>query len=330
MSMDILVTGATGFVGSHLCRRLVDRGHRVTAFHRPSSDLSILGDLAIRTVSGDITDAESVARAVEGHEAVIHAAAHLTHWPPGDTIHERVNVAGTRILAAACVHGGVRRLVHISSVAAVGLPEDKGHPADETRPFNLENRSLHYHLSKRRAENEVLAAVREGLDTVIVNPGSICGAHRGYFRGGEVCAQVLRSRVVPYFLGGRNVVHVDDVVDGVESALHRGRIGERYILGGENLTWRRMAEIAADIYQLKPIFVPVPPLVTGAAALIFERWAKVNGARPRISYEIHYAASRYWFYSSAKAAAELGYRPRGYREIVLDYSGFRRTASTGR
>lgn len=322
--MDILVTGATGFVGARLCRSLIEAGHTVTAFHRTSSDLTVLRGLPIGTASGDLTDPGSLDRAVRGHEAVIHAAAHLSHWTPvsGDTTHERVNVAGTRALAAACMHGGVRRLVHISSVAAVGLARDN-RPADETLPFNLAERGLRYHLSKRRAEDEVLAAVREGLDAVIVNPGSICGPHRGYFRGGEVCAQVVRSRIVPYYLGGRNVVHVDDVVEGILAALRRGRTGERYILGGENLTWLRMAEVAADVYRLKRLFVPVPSLVTGAAALALERWARITGKRPRISYEVHYNASRCWFYSSTKAETELGYRARGYREIVLDYSRFR-------
>lgn len=322
--MDILVTGGTGFVGSHLCRRLVEAGHRVTVFHRPSSDMSVLRGLGVRPAIGDLTDELSVKRAFRNHEAVVHAAGDQIRWPHRERVHYHVNLEGTRAVIAGCRKAGVRRLVHVSSTATIGISPDPGHPANETFPFNLEHSGLGYYLSKKQGEDEVLRAAVEGLDAVVVNPGTICGPHGRSFRGSEVFTAVLRSRIVPYFIGGRNVVHVDDVVAGIVAALARGRAGERYILGGENLTLRRMAEIAADALGLPGrVFVPVPPIITGAAALLFEALGAVTGRAPRINRELHYLAGRFLFYDSGKAAAELDYRARSYRAIAEDYRRFR-------
>lgn len=322
--MDILVTGGTGFVGSHLCRRLVEAGHRVTVFHRPSSDMSVLRGVDVRESIGDLSEEPSVKRAVRDHEVVIHAASDLVRWPHRERVHYQINVEGTRAIIAGCREAGVRRLVHVSSVATIGISPNPRDPANETFPFNLERSSLSYHLSKKQAEDEVLRAVSEGLGAVVVNPSSICGPHGRNFRGSEVFTTVLRSKIVPYFVGGRNVVHVDDVVEGIVAALARGRAGERYILGGENLTLRRMAEIAADGLGLPGrVFVPVPPIITGAAALLFEALGAVTGRAPRINRELHYLAGRFLFYDSGKAAAELDYRARSYRAIAEDYRRFR-------
>ncbi len=323
--MDVLVTGATGFVGSHLCQRLREQDHRVTVLRRPSSDASTLSGLDLTHVVGDVTDPEAVSRAVRGREVVIHAAGHLDQSQRLASLQYAVNVEGTRNVVAACRASGVRRLVHLSSVAAVGIPRDRHRPADETFVFNLEQSGLHYPVSKKHAEDAVLHGVSQGLDAVIVNPSAICGPFRRGFRGGEVPAKVLRSTVVPYFLGGRNVVHVRDVVEGTLGALAHGRAGERYILGGENLTWREMSHIAAEILRCRRVFVPVPSLVTAAAAVL-EPLGTLVGRRPRITYAVHYAASRFWFYDCSKATRELGYTARPYRGIVTEYLATRRAA----
>lgn len=322
--MDILLTGATGLVGGRLCRRLLGAGHRITAFHRASSDLSVLRDLGINYVIGDLTDGASIMHAVRGHEVVVHAAADLARWPRRERALYAVNVKGTRDVVIACREAGVRRLVHVSSVATIGISSNPRRPADESFPFNLERSGLRYHLSKKQAEDKVLRAASDGLDAVVLNPSTICGPHGHAFRGSDVITSVLRSRIVPYFVGGRNMVHVDDVADGIVSALTKGRAGERYILGGENLTYRRMAEIAAAAFGLTDrILVPLPPVVTGAAALAFEASGVVTGRPPKIDREAHYFARRFLYYDSGKAAAELDYRPRSYGAIVEDYKRFR-------
>ena len=315
--MRVLVTGGTGFLGSHICARLLEEGHELTVLRRANSNLSDPKGRAVRYVVGDITDAESVAEAVGSQEIVIHAAALVGY--ASAKAHEAVNEGGTRNVVTACRRLGVGRLVHISSVAAVGIPEHRHRPADEAFVFNLEGSALGYHISKRRAEQVVARAVAEGLDAVIVNPSSIKGPHGRCFRGGELPDGVRRRPVVPCFSGGTNVVHVEDVVNGVLAALRRGRAGERYILGGENLTWREMAGMAADLLGVRRVLVPVPSVVTGAAAWAGRAIEPLTGHRPRFTYDVHFCANRFLFYDSRKAAKDLGSKPRPYGKIVRQY-----------
>jgi len=315
--MRVLVTGGTGFLGSHICARLVEDGYEVTVLRRPMSNPVRLTGRGVRYVLGDVTDAESVNLAVRGQQIVIHAAALVGYAPV--QAHGVVNEGGTQNVVAACLGLEIKRLVHISSVAAIGIPEDWRQPADETFAFNLEGSALGYHISKRRAEQVVFRAAADGLDAVIVNPSSIKGPHGRCFRGGELPDGVRRRSVVPYFSGGTNFVHVDDVVDGVVAALHRGRAGQRYILGGENLTWREMASRAADLLGVRRVLVPVPALVTGAAAWLGQATQPLTSRRPRFTYDVHFCANRFLFYDSRKAMRALGFKPRPYTEIVRQY-----------
>ncbi len=314
--MKILITGATGFLGSHLCRRLNCEGHEVTIFRRPTSNIAPLRGLELNQTIGDITDAEALNRAIKGQEVVVHAAAHLAYWGSLRDLQTRTNVEGSRNVATACSRYGVKRLLHVSSVAAIGIPSDPDRPADEAFPFNLEQSGLNYHISKWRAEQEVLKQVADGMDAVIVNPGSLWGPFGNRVRGSELIENVRRHRVVPYFQGGMNVVHVDDVVDGIMSALRQGRKGERYILGGENLTFLQIAELAALRLRLRRTFIQLPSLVTGVAAMLVEPTGRFLGKRPRITYEIHYCSNRYQFYASGKARSELEYHPRLFKDIL--------------
>jgi dihydroflavonol-4-reductase len=268
---------------------------------------------------GDVTDPGSLDAAIKGQEVVVHAAADVAYGGGAPNHQATVNVEGTRNVVLACRRHRVKRLVHVSSVAAIGILDRPGPPADETFSWNLENSRLSYHRSKRRAEVEVLEGVRAGLDAVIVNPGSICGPFAGGFRGRELIEGVVRRRIVPYFLGGRNVVHVSDVVDGILGAVERGGTGERYILGGENLTYCRIAELVAGRLGLRRVLVPVPSLVTGLAATILEPVGRLTGTRPRITFDIHYCAGRFAFYNSAKAHGQFKFSPRPFTDIVREY-----------
>jgi dihydroflavonol-4-reductase len=229
----------------------------------------------------------------------------------------RINVDGTRQIVKACRLCGVRRLLHVSSVAAVGIPEDS-QPANEEFPFNLERSGLTYHLSKRQAENEVRAGVAQGLDAVIVNPSSLFGPYRSAYRGGEMIWKTRRPWVTPYFVGGLCVVHVEDVVMGIVAALKKGRTGERYILGGENLTFRAAAERATAAMHLHRLAVPVPPLLTRLLAAVSEPWSRWRNRRPRFTHMISYCSQRYMFYDSSKARRELGYEPRNFDAILQE------------
>ena len=324
--MRVLVTGATGFLGSRICHRLGREGHAVTAFCRPNSDASPLAGLDLARVIGDVTDYESLDRAVLGHDAVIHAAASLRYGASSKSDRDaqtRVNVVGTSNAAGASRKRGVARFIHVSSVAAIGIPPDADHPADETFRFNLRESGLNYHVSKWEAEAAVVGEFRAGLSAVIVNPGAIYGPFGRGYRGSALLEKVRRQRVVPYYRGGINVVHVDDVVDGIVRAITRGRPGTRYILGGENLTVRRIAETAAEILGVRRTFIPLPSVVTLLASAILQPVSRVTGGCPRVTREIHYFAGRYQYYNSSKAKSELGFEARPFRTIAEECLAFR-------
>jgi dihydroflavonol-4-reductase len=320
--MNALVTGATGFLGSHLCRRLVKEGYNLTVLCRSDSNSSLLDDLQIRRIIGDVTDEQAVEKAVDGNDVVIHAAAHLAYWGRQKDIQNKVNIEGTKNIVEACLKKGIKKLIHVSSVAAIGIPENGQAPANENFRFNLESSPLNYHISKKRAEELVQQAFERGLNAVIVNPGSIWGEFGDKFRGAEVAQKVRHNRLVAYFTGGLCVVHVEDVVEGILAALARGKSGERYILGGENVSQKTIAELAAREQNLERLFVPVPKAVTWLAAAVLESAAWVSRRRPRITFITHYNASRFHYYDSSKARKELQFSPRDFKTILNECLAF--------
>lgn len=323
--MNALVTGATGFLGSHLCHRLVTDGFNLEILSRPSSNADALGDLSFTNKIGDVTDAQAVREAVEGKDVVFHAAAHGAYWGRQKEIQDEINIQGTKNVAEACRQAGVKKLVHVSSMSAIGIPENAESPADENFRFNLESSPLNYHNSKKLGEEKVLESVAKGLDAVIVNPCSIWGQHGRQYRLEEFVQKVRQTRVVPYFTGGTCVVHVEDVVDGIMAAATRGKSGERYILGGDNLTFREIAESAARQLELRRTFVPVPNAATWLAASILESAALVTHRQPRITFVTHYCAGRFHYYDSSKAKRELGYSPREFMPILDECISFIRS-----
>jgi dihydroflavonol-4-reductase len=316
--MRILITGGTGFLGSHLCRRMLQDGHEVRVLCRPTSSTATLKGSPVERVLGDVTDAESVEQAVKAADWVIHAAASISYWEGDSPRQRQVNIDGTRNLVQACLRQGVRRLLHVSSVAAVGIPADPARPATEDFPFNLQDTGLCYHVSKWQAEEVVRDGIKQGLDAVIVNPASIFGPYGDRYRGAEMLRKVRQSWLVPYFTGGLCAVHVQDVVDGIVKALGSGKTGQRYILGGENLSYRNLVDRTARAMRLKRRSVPVPALVTGLAAHVLEPWGRWRKVRPRITYMVHYCASRYHYYDSTRACRELGYTARSFEAILQE------------
>jgi dihydroflavonol-4-reductase len=212
---------------------------------------------------------------------------------------------GTLNVAQACRIAGVKRMLHVSSAG------------NEEFEFNLQDSGLPYHISKRLAEERVMAEVGRDLDAVVVNPASITGP----MRIARLLKNVRRSPVTPCFSGGNCVVHIDDVVDGIMAALGKGRSGQRYILGGENLTFRAMSEKAARMLGLARWFVRIPPVATGLAAAVMEPWARWRHRPPRFAHMIHYCANRFMFYDSGKARRELGYQPRDFDAILRQSMG---------
>src|SRR5262245_6690433 len=242
--MQVLVTGGTGFLGANLAAALVARGDSVRVLRRPSSSLVALEGLPIEHAIGDITEPDAVERAVEGCELVFHVAAIAAYWrdKPGRIYH--VNVEGTRVVMEACLRAGVSRVVHTSSAAAVGIAQDG--IADETTPFDRLSATFAYADSKRLAEAVVREAVARGLSAVIVNPAVVIGAADHYLNSGSLVVAYGAGRIPAVPPGGICVADVDAVTQGHLLAAARGRAGERYILGGENLSYLQVtATIAA-------------------------------------------------------------------------------------
>jgi len=308
--MRILVTGASGFIGSCLCRALTAQGHEVIALHRPTSLLAGLERLAVRRVVGDMLDPTSLARAFERVETVFHTAAPMRPEADGRTAIE-AHVLGTRNVLQAALQAGVRRFVHTSSVAALGIPDvPASTPAesapllDERHVWNYIPERWPYAYAKHASEQEVLRAVEAGLEAVIVNPSVVVGAGDWYRTERSVVAYLARGALVPVIPGGLNAVHIDDVIAGHLAALDRGRSGERYILGGENLTLLDLLRITARVVGRRPPRLPLPLWAISLLRHLLEPARK--SLKLPIEPSMLWLAGYHFFYDIRRAQVELG------------------------
>jgi dihydroflavonol-4-reductase len=302
----VLVTGASGFIGSSLCRALAQEGHRVRAFHRPTSNLLCLDGVPVEHALGDILDPTTLRAAVDGVEVVYHTAAEMGAWTD-PLANRRSHISGTRNVLDACRAAGVRRFVHTSSVAALGLPDQVPGgwlPIDETHPWNLPEGRWRYGYAKYQVELEVVREASQGLDAVIVNPSAVFGAGDLYRASSGIIPLMARGAWLPGVVGGLNVVHIDDVVAGHLAAARHGRRGERYILGGENLSIARLLAITAEVVGRKPSHLILPAALVRAAsgaARRLEGWLRLP-----IGGELLTLAGHDFFYDLSKARSELG------------------------
>jgi dihydroflavonol-4-reductase len=318
--MTTLITGATGFVGSAVLRRLVEAGHDVRALVRPASDLTNLDGLSVDIVAGDVLDRALLDRAAAGCEAVFHVAADYRLWISKPEEMYAANVDGTRNVMLAAANAGVSRIVYTSSVATLGLKPDAS-PADEDTPSTLEDMIGHYKRSKFLAEAEVRRlAAEEGLPAVIVNPSAPIGPRDVKpTPTGRLVVQAASGRMPAYVDTGLNVVHVDDVATGHCQAFERGRIGERYILGGWNMTLREILGEIAAITGRRPPRIRLPHNLVLPIAYLAETVVRIRGrGEPVATVDGVRMAKKRMFFSSDKARRELGWAPREARLALED------------
>lgn len=311
MPDKVLVTGASGFVGSAVVRALLSRGYDVRALVRPTSPRRNLEGLKVEIAQGDLLDTASLATALDGCDTLIHTAADYRLWVRGDDAMMRVNVEGTRLLMQAALHHRLRRVVHTSSVATLGLAP-RCSLADETTPSCLADMTGPYKRSKFLAEEMVRQMVAErGLPAVIVNPSVPVGP--GDIRPtptGRVIIEAAAGRMKASVRTGLNLVHVDDVALGHVLALERGELGERYILGGDNLLLEvLLAKIAAEVGR-RPPRLSLPIAAVMPVALAAEGWGRLTGREPFVTLDGVRMARHVMFFTSARAERELGYRHR--------------------
>jgi len=308
--MKAFVTGATGFVGSHVARVLAEQGADLVLLVRPTSDLRNIEGLAGDRVMGDLRDAASIEKAMAGCDVVFHVAADYRLWVPSSAQMYQSNVEGTRAVLDAVRKNGVRRVVYTSSVATMGFTSD-GRSADESSPVSLEKMIGHYKRSKYMAEEVAVAAGRSGLDVVIVNPSTPVGERDiKPTPTGRIIFDFLKKKFPAYVDTGLNLVDVTECARGHVQALEKGRSGERYILGGENLTLKQILDKLAAITGLPSPTIKVPYFVALATGVVDEVvTGRIRGREPRATIDSVRMGRKKMFVSSAKAARELGWNP---------------------
>jgi dihydroflavonol-4-reductase len=313
----MLVTGASGFVGSAIAKAFRESGLQVRVLVRASSP-TINIDPADAVVVGDICDRNAVAAAVRGVRYVIHAAADYRLWTPSPAEVFRSNVEGTRIVMEEALRAGVERIVYTSSVATIELRA--GAPADESRPLAEDRAIGAYKKSKVVAERMVEhMAKNAGLPVVIVNPSTPIGPRDVKpTPTGRIIVEAARGHMPGFVDTGLNFVHVDDVAAGHLAALRRGTIGERYILGGENVHLHAMLAEIARMIGRRPPRLRFPVAAVYPLAVATELWSRVSGREPFVTREGLRMARQHMFFQDAKARRELGYVSRPYQEGIAD------------
>lgn len=317
--MKSLVTGANGFLGSAVMHCLLNEGHEVKVIVRKGSNRKNLENLPVEIVEGDLCDAASLKVAVKHCDNLFHVAADYRLWVPDPETMYDINVKGTKDLIMAAAEAGISRMVYTSSVATLGLNRD-GTSADEETPSSLEAIYGHYKRSKFVAEQTVKQLIDEHkLPIVIVNPSAPIGPRDVRpTPTGLIVLDTLLGRMPAYVNTGLNVAHVDDIAYGHLLAYKKGQIGERYILGGDNLTLLEILEIIDVINHKKVNRISLPTQLMLPIAWIMERISMITNKEPRATVDSIRMASKQMFFSSNKAKQALGYQHRPATEAFND------------
>lgn len=317
--MKSLVTGATGFLGSAVMRCLLAAGHEVRILARPDSDRRNVQNFPVEIAEGDLRDPASLKNAVRSCDNLFHVAADYRLWVPDPGTMTAINVQGTRSLLIAAFEAGVKRMVYTSSVATLGFTPD-GSPADENTPADAAAINGHYKRSKYQAEQMVRQMTADHqLPLVIVNPSTPIGPYDiRPTPTGRIVVDTLTGRMPAYVATGLNIAHVDDIAQGHLLAHQHGKTGERYILGGDNMTLLQILQTIDGITgtQRNRINLPIPVMLP--LAWLMEKTALITGTEPRATLDSIHMAKKLMYFSSAKAERELGYRHRPAIEALQD------------
>lgn len=317
--MKALVTGSTGFLGSHLCRALAQRGAAVRAFHRNTSSLEALSGVSFESAVGDLLEPGSLPPAVAGMDVVIHCGGLVARWDEQKHMIAS-HVLGTRYVLQEAMRQHVHRFVHVSSVAALGIPDDRSDgPASPTAPmredhqWNFDPRLWAYGYAKHLAELEVWKAVAGGLDALVTNPSAVFGAGDIHRRDRSIIAWMATGRVPPIAPpGGLNAVHIDDVVGACLAALERGRSGRRYLITGQNLSHFEFLNLTAEVVGRRPPRWVLPARVfqlAGGLADVLHRWSSAP-----VRANLLKLSGYNFYYDNSRSAAELSLpAPKPYR-----------------
>lgn len=314
------VTGATGFVGAAVARVLEAKGHRLRLLSRPNNDRRNLEGLTNPTIiEGDLGQPESYAEALKGCDFLFHVAADYRIWVPDEAAMHHINVEGTRALMKAAQKADIKRIVYTSSVATLGIPKD-GSAGNEETPVCLDDMVGVYKRSKFLAEEVVLTMIRdEGLPAVIVNPSTPIGPRDiKPTPTGRIIIEAAAGRMPAYVDTGLNIAHVDDVAMGHWLALKKGKVGDKYVLGGENLSFKNILDIIEDLTGTRAPLIKLPCLPLFPLAYGAEFIAQFTHKEPFITVDGLKMARKKMFFSCKKAKSKLDYSPRPAKDAISD------------
>jgi len=304
--MKILVTGASGFLGNNLVKTLIANGHDVIALLRDERQKDIFSsNPLLRFHAGDLNDIAALLKVANGCDGIVHTAADTRMWPSKSTEQFTVNVEYTHNILQVARQTGVGKFVHVSTVNTLKPGRKKEQPGTEEFPISNLEHPLGYISTKRLAQQMVLQAAGEGFPALVVNPSFMLGPHDYKPSSGALLLALQHGKVPGYTAGGRNFVHVQDVVAGIISAIEKGRAGECYILGHQNLSYREFFEIAAGIMGRKRIRLLLPKWLAIGYGYANVVWSRAAGKAPALSHHMARAASETQYYSPAKAIREL-------------------------
>ena len=316
--MTVLVTGATGYIGSAVARELAENDTKIRCLVRETSNMKNLDGLYVEIAHGDIRDIESVRRALKGCERVYHLAAVYANWLPDSGLMYRVNEEGTRNVLTACRKAGIQKIVYCSSVAALGAHGKI--PADESAQFNLNSTKDHYYNSKYRAEQVALEFSRSGLPVVIVNPSNPIGPRDiSPTPTGALMINLLKGKFPGYVDGGINLIDVTDCARGIVTAMEKGRAGEKYILGNRNVSIKEYFELIVKAAgRGKSPSLRIPAWMAVFSGFGYQMLARFNGKPPVTSASWARVGSHYSWWDSTKARENLGLGQRPLEESIAD------------
>jgi dihydroflavonol-4-reductase len=314
--MKSLVTGATGFVGSSIVRELLKDGKEVKVLVRKSSNTKNIDGLDFETAYGDVRDKEAVKAALKGCDTFYQAAALYEYWGHSKREYYDVNVEGTKASLQAALEQGVPKVVHTSSVVALG-GHGRDSPAKEDAEFNAWKTGAHYNISKHLAEVEAIKLAQKGLPVVVVNPAAVIGVRDiRPTPSGRMILDVLNKKTPGYMDGGGNYVDVEDVARGHILAAAKGRVGEKYILGNANLSVLEFYNLIADVAGMQPPKLKFPYPAVIATSYLYLLIASVTRKPPPVTPAFARAGRMYMYYDSTKAVKELGFPQTPIRTTV--------------
>lgn len=315
--MKTLVTGATGFVGTKLTKKLLDLGHDVRIVSRSGRAPDELSHLKLDVMKGDVANVESMRQAAIGCKYVFHLAGVVGYSKAMYNDMVTANVVGTGNVVDACIQNKVEKLFYMSSVVAIGASFDKK-PLNEDSPFNVGNLNLGYFDTKHQAEELVRKAVHSGLlNAVIANPATIYGAGDALKGSRKAQIKVAKGALKFYTGGGVSVIHIDDCIDGCMKIFANGRPGERYILSGDNLTIKELFATIAEEAGVKPPFIYLPTPLVHALGKVGD-WQERRGQKSLITSENAWTSTLFHWFSADKAKKELGFNPRPARVAIAE------------